>query len=152
MRCAAASPPAAVAATAAPPAVVPAVAAEAAEAAETAEAAEAAGAAAAGLPAADRGAGVAGAVEAAEAAGAAVDPVAVALLGAAARCAASPRLSAIPNEDLSPTSARRLPPCAPGEEPLSPGSSRPPGTVSCLSMSFVAEDLFSKACLGFARH
>lgn len=126
MRCAAASPPAAVAATAAPPAVVPAVAAEAAEAAETAEAAEAAGAA--------------------------VDPVAAALLGAAARCAASPRLSAIPNEDLSPTSARRLPPCAPGGEPLSPGSSRPPGTVSCLSMSFVAEDLFSKACLGFARH
>lgn len=120
MRCAAASPPAAVAATAAPPAVVPAVAAVAAEAAE--------------------------------AAGAAVDPVAAALLGAAARCAASPRLSAIPNEDLSPTSARRLPPCAPGGEPLSPGSSRPPGTVSCLSMSFVAEDLFSKACLGFARH
>lgn len=128
VKCAAANPPAAAAAG-------PAAAAEA-RAAE----ARAAGAAAAGLPVVDLVAGAdpaAGAVDlaaGAAAVGAAADPVAVAPTGAAALFAASPRLSATPNEELAPPlrQSQGKPPSAPGGDPWSPGSAAPPKTVSCL--------------------
>lgn len=134
VKCAAANPPAAAAAG---------LAAGLAAAAEARAAeARAVGAAAAGLPVVDLVVGAvdpaAGAVDpaaGAAAVGAAVDPAAVAPAGAAALFAASPRLSATPNEELAPLlrQSQGKPPSAPGGDPWSPGPAAPPKTVSCLS-------------------